>query len=186
MRQIKSDYSKSKQAKAWENVIDSPRALGFQSLNARVKLSQVQQSNEFMNRGFKTNFSFNQNAPMKKRSGCTFGTAINGGRYLRGWKYDKRNGLRSFFAFPKNYDKSETRSSAKPIVKTWKNETTGKTFEVWQVKVQHEGGQVQIFPAIFNVGENKLVIERLGYVMNPKQFAHGQGYIGRYYRRKNM
>src|SRR5690606_7896498 len=59
----------------------------------------------------------NQQRPQKKRSGCKSGTDRNGKPYIQGWKYDKTNGLRKFYATPYSGTQEVTSKSGK----VWQN-----------------------------------------------------------------
>jgi hypothetical protein len=109
-----------------------------------------------------------------KHSGCTSGTYEKDSKgllcsgttkinYIRGWKYDKRNGLRSFLACP--YSKTKTITSG-----------TGKVWENWMVKVTLCDGQNLIMGGMYDVQSRKVIIKDLGFVMNPK--GGKGGYVG--------
>ena len=116
----------------------------------------------FSNRGF--------NRPQKKRSGAKSGTDKNGNPYISGWKYDKTNGLRSFFASPYSGTK-ETKSKS------------GKIWENWFVQIRVPSGEVIKTSGLFDKMNNKLIVPQLGFVLNPRGGAGG--YCGPYYYKKN-
>lgn len=106
---------------------------------------------------------------VKKRSGCKTGTSKTGKAYVRGWKYDKTHGMRSFIF-------SKAKNSKQVISKNGISWMTGT------VKVSHPMG-VTLYNALLQVDTDKVFISDLGLMMNPK--ARNGGYVGPYFRRKN-
>lgn len=106
----------------------------------------------------------------KKHSGCKSGTDKNGKPYIQGWKYDKTNGLRRFYASPYSGTKQSTSGS-------------GKVWENWFVRVQLPNGQEMKTSGLFDKQQNKISIPQLGFVMNPRGGAGG--YVGPYYFKRN-
>lgn len=113
---------------------------------------------------------YQNNRPQKKHSGCKSGTDRNGKPYLQGWKYDKTNGLRKFYATPYNGTKETTSGS-------------GKVWQNWFVRIQMSDGSELKTSGLFDKQQNKVVINQLGFVMNPRGGAGG--YVGPYYYKKN-
>lgn len=128
--------------------------------------------NRNWNQGFKrtNNYRVNNNQP-KKHSGCTAGFSHGDATkpYVRGWKFDKRFGLRNFIAGP---NKKTKRSTSK----------NGREWENWTAKMQ-TGEGVKLFNCLYDCFNKKVIIGDLGFVMNPK--AANGGYVGPYYKRKN-
>lgn len=136
------------------------------------------QFNKPMNRNFNNESSWNfrnggkgyypQQRQVVKHSGCTSGITKNTNKpYVRGWKYDKRNGLRSFIAGPyesKNSTTNEHKSK------------TGRIWENWCVKITLSDGQTILKSALYDQMTGKVIIKELGYVMNPK--GGKGGYVG--------
>lgn len=127
-------------------------------------------SNNYRNNNSYNNYNNRYNRQQKKRSGCKSGIDKNGNSYISGWKYDKQNGLRSFFAAPFSGTK-ETESKSGRI---WAN---------WFVQIRMPSGQIIKTSGLFDKSNNKLIIPDLGYIMNPRGGAGG--YVGPYYYRKN-
>lgn len=130
--------------------------------------------NNYGNRGGYGNqnrsFQRSNNRPQKKRSGAKFGTDKNGNAYVSGWKYDKTNGLRKFFASPYSGTK-ETKSQS------------GKVWCNWFVQITLPSGEVIRTSGLMDKSTNKVIIPQLGFVMNPRGGAGG--YTGPYYYKKN-
>ena len=100
----------------------------------------------------------------KKHSGCKSGVDKKGRRYVSGWKYTKRAGLVSFFAAP--YKGTKQRRSKNDIL--WEN---------WIVKFRSNTTMVEdITTCLYNVQSGKVVIQKMGFVMNPK--GGKGGYVG--------
>jgi hypothetical protein len=114
----------------------------------------------------------NRELPQKKHSGCTTGltkktNAHEGGKpYVQGWKYDKRNGLRKFFA--SGY--ASTTCGVSP--------STGTKYETWVVKITLADGSSLIRPCMYYPETRRVVIRELGFVMSPK--GGRGGYIGKF------
>jgi hypothetical protein len=102
----------------------------------------------------------------KKHSGCKGGQDKKGRSYVSGWKYSRRAGLVSFFAAPykgTNSHKSEN----------------GRTWENWIVKIQNKSTMTEsITTCLFDRSTGKVIIQKLGFVMNPK--GGKGGYVGTY------
>lgn len=106
----------------------------------------------------------------KKRSGCKSGTDKNGKPYVQGWKYDKRNGLRSFYASP--YSGTQEVKSK-----------TGRLWQNWFVRVRNADGTEIRTSGLYDPSSGKVTIQDFGFVMNPRG-GYG-GYVGPYYYPKN-
>jgi hypothetical protein len=110
---------------------------------------------------------WNQSQPQqKKRSGCESGKDKNDTPYVRGWKYDKTNGLRSFYACP--YSKTKRVKSQ-----------NGSEWENWMIKVQHSDKTTTLHSCLYEISTKKVFIKEFGFVMNPK--GGYKGYVGPYY-----
>lgn len=112
------------------------------------------------------NYNNGGNDRQKKKSGCTSGLTRTNKPYVRGWKYDRTHGLRAFIAGP----------NAKSHVS---QSQSGRDWVNWTAKVTGPNG-VELYNALFDVANNKVIIKDLGIVMNPKT-----NYVGPYFRRKN-
>ncbi len=110
------------------------------------------------------------NREQKKHSGCKSGVDKNGKQYVSGWKYDKRNGLRKFYASPYS-GTHETKSKSNRI---WQN---------WFVRIEMPNGQEIKTSGLYDVSTGKITISQLGFVMNPR--GGRGGYVGPYFYRKN-
>lgn len=110
----------------------------------------------------------NNNEKGPKHSGCKYGTDKNGNPYVRGWKYDKRNGMRSFLATP--YSKTKAHKSA-----------AGREWHNWMVKIQPEGQPSSIVSGLYDPVSKKVIVPELGFVLNPK--GGKGGYTGTYVNR---
>lgn len=105
------------------------------------------------------------NAP-KKHSGCRSGQDKKGRAYVSGWKYGKRSGLVSFFAAP--YKGTSTHKSA-----------SGRVWQNWICKMQNKSTfEETITPCLYDQSTGKVIIKKLGFVMNPK--GGRGGYVGTY------
>lgn len=104
-------------------------------------------------------------AEPKKHSGCSAGLSNNADKtpYVQGWKVDKENGLRKFFAFPYKGTKQYTSE-------------TGKVWENWIVEITPKDGRKWITTCLYDVQTRKVIINDLGFVMNPK--GGKGGYVG--------
>jgi hypothetical protein len=104
-----------------------------------------------------------QAAP-KKHSGCKYrSSAKNGKPCMTGWNYSKRYGIISIIASP-NTNKLKTKSSR---------------LENWYVKVTINK-EVKWMHGFFNTDNKKVIIQELGFVMNPN--ASNGGYCGKYFK----
>jgi hypothetical protein len=113
-----------------------------------------------------SNFGRYSAAPVKKHSGCKGGIDKKGRSYVSGWKYSKRSGLVSLFAAP--YKGTSTHKSE-----------NGRTWENWIVKLQNKSTMTEtIMPCLFDRSTGKVIIQKLGFVMNPK--GGKGGYVGTY------
>ena len=124
--------------------------------------------NNNYNRGYNNNYRNNNNykqRTQKKHSGASFGYAHGDQEkpYIRGWKFDRRNGLRSFIASPY---KGTKRIRSK----------SGREWENWVVKITLSNGQQILKSGLYDVANRKVIIKDLGFVMNPK--AKNGGYTG--------
>lgn len=119
-----------------------------------------------MNYGYNQNTRYSRNAPqIKKHSGCSSGlTKKDQTLYVRGWKFDKRNGLRSFIAGP-NKNTSDHKSK-----------TSGRVWQNWTCKITEASGQSFLTSCLYDTTTGKVIINDLGFVMNPK--ARNGGYVG--------
>jgi len=111
-----------------------------------------------------------QQREQKKHSGCKSGTDRNGKPYVQGWKFDKRNGLRSFYATP--YKGTQEVKSK-----------TGKVWQNWFVRIKNADGSEIKTSGMYDVSTGKVIIDSVGFVMNPR--GGRGGYLGPYYYRKN-
>ncbi|MDB5230437.1 MAG: hypothetical protein JWN76_1242 [Chitinophagaceae bacterium] len=100
----------------------------------------------------------------KKHSGCHAGKDKNDNPYVQGWKYSRRDGMRSFLATP--YSKTKSVKSADSGIE-WQN---------WMVKISQEGKLPQITGGMYNPATKKVIVKDLGYIMNPK--GGKGGYVG--------
>jgi hypothetical protein len=107
---------------------------------------------------------YNQQQQPKKHSGCSMGIDKNGVEYVRGWKFDRRSGLRSFYAT--SYKNTKEVTSKK----------SGRVYENWMVRVQLPSGESFITGGLFERATGKVTISNLGFVMNPK--GGRGGYVG--------
>ena len=108
----------------------------------------------------------------KKHSGAKFGQAEN--PFVHGWKYDRRNGLRSFIAGPyKGKNSSTKRFTSK----------TGKEWENWAVKIQLANGQIIWKQCLYQVASRRVFINDMGLMMSPN--SPNGGYIGPIKRKNN-
>ena len=108
--------------------------------------------------------------PFVKHSGCTSGIDKRGKNYVRGWKYTKGQGLVTFFAAPYHGTKSH-------------KSNTGNVWHNWVVKIEHQRTmQTTVLPCLVNSSFNKVIIKKLGFVMNTK--GGKGGYVGPFYVRK--
>lgn len=127
--------------------------------------------------GYNQNYSYNNyennrnnyNKP-KKKSGCKSGIDRNGKPYIQGWKADKTNGLRKFYASP--YKNTQEVKSKK-----------GKVWQNWFVRITMSNGEEIRTSGMFDVANDKLIIPQLSFIMNPKG-GYG-GYVGPAYYKKN-
>ena len=113
-------------------------------------------------------FGGNNGGQPKKHSGATSGVDKNDNPYVRGWKYDKRNGLRSFLACPYKGTKEVT-------------SRTGRVWHNWMVKVTPQGQQSFIVSGLYDPQTKVVIIPELGFTMNPK--GGRGGYTGPFYTR---
>lgn len=117
--------------------------------------------------------SFSQNrlsqGQQKKHSGAKTGQDKNSNPYVRGWKFDKFNGLRSFYCTP--YTKTKRVTSG-----------NGRTWENWLCKVTKADGSTALHSCMCELSTMKVTINDLSFVINPK--ASNGGYTGKYYRSK--
>lgn len=113
---------------------------------------------------------YNQQRPQKKRSGAKFGYAQGDSDrpYITGWNASRRNGLTSFIAGP---NKKTKRVESK----------NGRKWENWTCKVTN-GYTTKLVNCLFDVQNQKVIINDFGIVINPK--APNGGYCGRFTRRK--
>lgn len=108
-------------------------------------------------------------APAKKHSGCKGGQDKKGRSYVSGWKYSRRTGLVSFFAAP--YKNTSTHKSEH-----------GRVWENWICKIQNKSTmQESIMPCLYDRTTGKVILQKLGFVMNPK--GGRGGYVGTYVNR---
>lgn len=110
-----------------------------------------------------TKFNRN-NQQIVKHSGCSAGQTKDGKPYVRGWKFDKRNGLRSFIAGP---TKNTENHKNKLGTKVWQN---------WAVKITMPSGESFLKSCLYDTTTGKVIINELGFVMNPK--GGRGGYVG--------
>lgn len=111
----------------------------------------------------------------KKYSGCEAGKDKNDNPYVRGWKYDKTNGLRSFYACPYS-------GGAKGGTKRVTSQE-GVIWENWMVRVQKTGVPDYIVSGMYDVAKKRVIIKELSFVMNPK--GGKGGYVGPFFERKD-
>lgn len=113
----------------------------------------------------------NRKRKADKHSGCKSGTDKNGKPYVQGWKYDKRNGLRSFYATPYKGTQEV------------KSKRSGRLWQNWFVRVRNADGTEVKTSGMYDVSTGKVIIDSMGFVMNPR--GGRGGYVGPYYYRKN-
>lgn len=133
---------------------------GFSPFNSYNNQYRQNQNN------FRSNSGSFSPAPAKKHSGCKGGQDKKGRSYVSGWKYSRRTGLVSFFAAP--YKGTSTHKS-----------NNGRVWENWIVKIQNKSTmQESIAPCLYDRTTGKVIIQKLGFVMNPK--GGRGGYVGTY------
>lgn len=136
--------------------------------------SQGQQGgyNRNWNQGFNPNpgrMFVPRQQSQKKHSGCKFGmTHVSDKPYVRGWKFDKTHGFRTFIAGPNKKTKRVQSEN-------------GKDWENWTVKVSFPNG-TQLYNALYDVSKRRVYIQDLGLMMSPSGGAGG--YVGPFFRRK--
>lgn len=111
--------------------------------------------------------NYNDDYNRRKRSGCTSGIGKNGEKYVRGWKASKRKGLVVYLCTP--YKDTKVHESK-----------SGRKWENWVCKVQPESAQSYLISCLYDVMNNKVIINEIGYVLNPK--GGRGGYCGRFSR----
>lgn len=102
----------------------------------------------------------------KKHSGCRFGQTGDK-PYVHGWKYDRRNGLRSFIAGPYEGKKSSTKRFTSKSGKEWEN---------WAVKITLSDGQTIWKQCLYQVASRRVFIQDMGLMMSPN--SPNGGYVG--------
>lgn len=99
----------------------------------------------------------------KKHSGAKSGTDRNGKQYVRGWNYNKRFGLRSFYCAP--YKGTDSHKSG-----------SGRQWENWMVRIQQQGKPEELASGLYDRQTGRVIIKELGYVINPsKNYCGGYG-----------
>lgn len=134
--------------------------------NYNQDFSQTQRSNN--------GYQYQPQRQVKKHSGCKTGILkagnFQGEQYVSGWNYSKAHGLRSFLATP--YSKTK-KSISKKTGTEWLNVV---------VKVQPKQQKAFLVSGMLEVRTNRVIIEELGMIMNPK--APNGGYCGTMFQNK--
>jgi len=104
-----------------------------------------------------------------KHSGCKAGLDKNSKPYVQGWKVDKTNGMRKFYASPYH------------ATKEIKAKTSGRVWHTWLVKIELPTGEVMLRPCMYAPDTKMVIIKDLSFVMNPK--GGKGGYIGPFFTR---
>ena len=110
-----------------------------------------------------------QRRQAKKHSGCKAGYSHGqqDAPYIRGWNYNRRNGMTSIIAGP--YKKTSQHTSKSGIV--WEN---------WCAKVQCGRNQPYLVSCLYNTQSRKVIIKQMGLVMNP-----AKDYCGTFTKSRN-
>lgn len=87
-------------------------------------------------------------------------------KFVRGWNYSKRFGMRTFFCTP--YSKTKSTKS-----------DNGRVWENWMCTYQVEGKPSETISALYEPATGKVIIPDLSIIINPK--ARRGGYCGRAY-----
>lgn len=145
----------------------------------RIEKRNMSYNNNYSRGGYNNNRYNNhqggQNRPVKKRSGASAGFA-NGEAdkpYVRGWKYDKTHGLRTFIAGTYKGKNSQTHRIKSKNGKEWEN---------WFVKVTGPHG-VTKHNCLYDVQKKRVFIQDLGLMISPS--SPGGGYTGPFFKKKN-
>ncbi len=140
---------------------------GFSPYN-NYRRNDYQQRREFV-QGYNSNRN-QYSVQKRKHSGCKAGNDRNGQPFVRGWKFDRRHGLRSFLAVPYKGTSEHTSNSGR----VWYN---------WMVKISAAGSKPEIVSGLYDPSSGKVIIRDLSFVMNPR--ASNGGYVGSFIKRKN-